>query len=368
MINLLAIPWVTLLLWLLAASSIMPIAILSSWLLALAEGLFTHGWAILAWLAERAPLWSLHLDAWQLLLLAMAVLIALMPRGLAGRPLALLILLTVIGWQPAALTEGAYRVTVLDVGQGLAMVIQTRGHTLVYDTGPRYSERFDSGRQVIVPFLRQRRLSRVDRLVVSHGDNDHRGGTVALRSLIPVNRVYTSVPRQIPGALPCHRGQSWRWDGVQFQMLHPDASRDLTLKGNNRSCILLIRGPGGSVLLTGDIEAEAEQRLLQRYPAQLRADILMAPHHGSNTSSTRSFIAAVAPRYVVFSTGYRNRYGFPHPQVVGRYRQIDANTLNTAHSGAIDFLIRPSSALQYSEFRQTHRRLWSFEAPDGLLE
>ncbi|MBI5462509.1 MAG: DNA internalization-related competence protein ComEC/Rec2 [Gammaproteobacteria bacterium] len=340
--NLLAVPWTTLLL--------MPLVFAGLFVLyplpALAHLLF----ALAGWAAERmdALLTALaglpgsmlgmpELPAWVYGAAFVGVgLLLLLPRGTPYRGLGWLALVPLATWTPPRPEAGTAWFTLLDVGQGLAAVVQTREHTLVFDTGPRFSADFDTGTAVLVPFLAAQGIRHVDTLVVSHGDNDHRGGAVSLAARLPVYRLSTSVPQYFDWRYSnrCTAEQHWTWDGVRFRMLHPPAER--TADENDSSCVLQIEtGDGERLLLTGDIEAAAERALVSRYGDVLRSRLLVVPHHGSRTSSTAAFIHAVAPQEVLIPAGYRNRYGFPHPTVAARYRAFGARLWRTGTSGAV---------------------------------
>jgi competence protein ComEC len=282
----------------------------------------------------------------------------LAPRGIPARWLGLVWLLPMFLVRPALPAPGEARVTLLDVGQGLAVVVQTAGHTLVYDTGARLSARFDAGRAVVVPYLRHAGVTRVDTLIVSHGDNDHIGGSASLLAAIPVTQVLSSVPERLENAKACRNGQSWEWDGVHFAMLHPAAGS--RLEGNNRSCVLRVESRFGQALLPGDIAAKAERELLLRAEEQLRADILVVPHHGSKSSSTESFLDAVRPRVALLPAGYLNRYKHPHPRVVARYRERGIALEDSATAGAITVELG-NRGLQLTRYRETQRRYWQGE-------
>ncbi|MGD8309424.1 MAG: ComEC/Rec2 family competence protein, partial [Chromatiales bacterium] len=252
--------------------------------------------------------------------------------------------------------------TLLDVGQGLAAVVRTRSHTLVYDTGPRYSERFDTGSAVVVPFLRSAGLGRVDTLVLSHAANDHAGGAPALLRAMVVGRVLSGEPRDLDGipARRCSAGEGWRWDGVDFRVLAPP--RGSRWRDNNASCVLRVAGEGGVALLTGDVEAPAERWLVEELGPELDADLVQVPHHGSLTSSTPGFVQATAPEYALVSSGYRNRFGFPRPAVQGRWQEAGAQVLNTARTGAVRLLVDPGSAERTPRLhRELARRFWHWD-------
>ncbi len=300
-------------------------------------------------------------SGWTLAAAVLGVMILALPRGMRGRGLGVFLVLPALFPTPAPIADGTFKGTVLDVGQGLAMVVQTRKHTLLYDTGARYRSGFDLGTAVVVPYLRQYAYRhglmgpvQVDTLVISHGDNDHIGGLQSVFASTRVVRRLSSVPQKVPGASACVTGQSWQWDGVRFEVLHP--AHAAVPAHNNASCVVKITGRYGSMLLTGDIEAQVEQRLLQ-HRAKLRSDVLLVPHQGSQTSSTAEFIAAVQPQLAVVSTGYHNRYGHPHPKVVTRYKQAQIPFYDTAVSGAL-IVKFDEGGISLDEQREQGRRYW----------
>jgi len=252
------------------------------------------------------------------------------------------------------------------VGQGLAIFVQTAHHALLYDAGPAYNPDADSGSRVILPFLRASGVTQLDAMVVSHDDNDHAGGAASVLTGLPVAAFYTSIPaehaawREAPGyRLPCSAGQSWVWDGVRFDLLHPSAASYAVdrLKSNDRSCVLRIAAAQGAVLLSGDIEARSEKQLIARDRDALHADVLVTPHHSSRTSSTAEFIAAVQPRWAVLPVGYRNRFGHPDAQVLERYRASGAAVVRTDRAGAV--LVRMDAAgIAVEGYRAVRRRYW----------
>jgi competence protein ComEC len=271
--------------------------------------------------------------AWVLVSAQAVFLILLGPRAIPGRYLALFLSVPLLTYLPPKILWGKLRLTVLDVGQGLAVVAETARHVLVYDTGPPFGPEIDAAAVAILPYLRWRHSRHLDGLVVSHADNDHSGGVKTLLLAVPTERILASVPKRIPMARVCRAGQSWVWDGVKFEMLHPDRSPEWS--GNNACCVLKITASNFSVLLPGDIERKAERHLLQHRRVDLKADILVAAHHGSKTSSQADFIAAVKPKIVIFSTGDQNRFKFPHPLVVARYQEHSVKIYDTAKTGAV---------------------------------
>jgi competence protein ComEC len=309
--------------------------------------------------AETLPALRLAAAPWWLYLLALSGVIWLLaPRGWPLRWAGVVPLLPLLLWQPAPLSLGTARFTLLDVGQGLSAVVETRTHVLVFDTGPRFPSGFNTGRAVVVPFLQQHGRDHIDSLIISHGDNDHLGGARAVADSLPVKRVLTSVPKKMGWIVheTCRSGQQWQWDGVRFEMLHPPRLLEQG-RGNNDSCVLKVSAGGQTLLLTGDIELEAERELVARYGERLWADILVTPHHGSKTSSSEAFLKAVAPSWGLLPLGYRNRYGFPHEVVSKRYRENGIRMLSSRDSGAITFTLgQPGS--KPSEYRKTARRYW----------
>lgn len=290
----------------------------------------------------------------------------LLPRAVPGRWLGLLWCLPLLWPATQMPAKGAFRLAVLDVGQGLAVVVETRHHVLVYDTGAWFSERFDAGSAAVVPYLRYRGHTRIDGLIISHGDNDHIGGASAVIEEFPIGFALSSVPAELPlaGARFCREGQTWDWDGVQFTILHP--RQDHESSDNDQSCVLKIDSSAGSALLPGDIEASSEYNLVRRHRQQLAADLLLAPHHGSATSSTPVFIRHVAPEHTVFSAGYRNRYRFPDRDIILRYHACcedgDITLYNTARKGAVLFDFR-ANGVQVKRQRIDARRFWNNQPP-----
>lgn len=365
--NLFAVPWTSLVLVPLLFAGLVCLYPLP----ALAQLLFVlAGWAadvmlrVLGGFAALpgAALGMPQVPAWVTLAAAAGVVVLLLPRGMPQRTLGGVLLIPLVTWSPPRPPPGEAWFTLLDVGQGLAAVVRTHRYTLVYDTGPRFSPEFDTGDAVVAPFLLAHGIRCVDILVISHGDNDHRGGAESLDRRVPAYRVLTSVPRRVDWryATHCAEGQGWEWDGVRFRMLYPPA--DTAARGNDASCVLQVETPSGDrLLLPGDIEASAERKLLDRHGSDLRSHILIAPHHGSRSSSTPGFVRAIAPESVLFPTGYRNRYRFPHPLVTARYRELGVRMLDTAETGAIHFRLGAQWREPVLE-RQRVRRYWHLSA------
>ncbi|MFA5493356.1 MAG: DNA internalization-related competence protein ComEC/Rec2 [Porticoccaceae bacterium] len=367
LVNLLAIPWVSL--------AIVPLCLLGAvcqWLPVLGDPLWDLAAWQLDWLSAGLAWASGPGDsvAWQpanarqpwftagLLVLALMAMLpaALGLRGLAGLLLAGLLL----GRSPPG---PAFELTVLDVGQGLAAVIRAGDHTLVYDAGPRFSEAFNAGSGIVLPYLRSRGIESVDLLVISHGDNDHAGGAGDVRAGMAVAEVVggRDTLEAHRGAAACHRGQRWFWGDVELTMLSPPmAAGDIYRRSNNGSCVLLVRFGAVTVLLPGDIEREVEYRLAGQPldGGESGVDVVVAPHHGSKTSSTTAFIRWAKPRHVVFAAGFGHHFGHPHPQVVSRYQEAGSTLWNTADSGALVFRWDGGGEPAISEYRLRPGRSW----------
>jgi len=359
--NLIAVPWVSLLVVppiLIGAFLLIFTPAAGAIVLRIAEGLLSMLWSWLEWLGgiDAGLLYRPQPSLFVMCAGLAGCALLLLPRAVPARWIGLIWLLPLLSPSLPRPAHGDYRLAVLDVGQGLATVVETAGHILVYDTGARFSDRFNAGDAVVVPYLRSRGRDRLDLLIVSHGDNDHIGGTAAIRHAFPIERILSSVPGQLPaGTGHCRRGQSWQWDGVHFRILHP--ARIVPGNDNNSSCVLEVRSAAGSVLLPGDIEAEAETTLVDNTGGRLAADILVAPHHGSYSSSTPRFIREVRPDYTVFTTGYRNRYGFPDGEIIRRYRAAGVVMFNTADDGAVIFDIA-RTGVKVETARHRLRRFW----------
>jgi competence protein ComEC len=359
--NLVAEPWVTLVvtplalggvfvpaLWTLAALALRPLlwllAVLARWPLASVHVATPPAWGLVAGLAGGA-LMMLPLP-WRL--------------RLAGLPLLLPLVAPFVARPPV----GRFELVAADVGQGSAVLVRTHAHLLLFDTGPRFGADSDAGRRMLLPLLQARGEARVDALVLSHADADHVGGAQSIIDRMPVAMLRSSLDPANPlraNALPhvaCVAGQQWTWDGVGFRMLHPFPDAPAPGKTNAASCVLrVVDADRHSALLTGDIEAPQEAALVARDSAALASDVLLVPHHGSRTSSTTAFIAAVHPRRAVIQVGYRSRYGHPAPDVVARYRAAGIALVRTDQCGAWTW--RGGEGVCT---RAVRRRYWSWKA------
>jgi len=256
-----------------------------------------------------------------------------------------------------------YHLTVLDVGQGSAAVIRTQNHLLVFDTGARFSDKMNAGASAVVPYLRSLGEDELSKLIISHGDNDHIGGAQAVINAYPGAELIGQDIESLvsDNKLACHNQMRWQWDDVDFEFLSPAFEGAVTLqskKSNNRSCVLKVSSIYGSVLLTGDIEKRIETALVENYAEKLNADILLVPHHGSNTSSSRDFLQRVNPEYSIISVGYKNRYKLPSSKVIARYAALDLALLRTDKSGAITVKISDSEGISVTKYRNEFKRYW----------
>jgi competence protein ComEC len=260
--------------------------------------------------------------------------------------------------RPEPLAEGAFRLVALDVGQGLAVVTETRGHALVFDTGPAWPGGGAAAQVSLLPYLRARGIRAIDRLIVSHEDRDHAGGVERLREAMPVRAGAAAWGSEVPPQEDCRRGATWRWDGVTFRVLHPPAG--FAGDDNDLSCAILVSGPAGRALLLADPESRGEAELLTQ---EVAADVVLLPHHGSRTSSQAALVGAVSARYGIASAGFGNRWGMPHREVVARWRSFGTSVLATAKEGAVIARFTPErDVVEITSARRVARRWWRQEA------
>lgn len=358
--NFIAVPWVSFLILpfcLLAMFFLYLIPSLAYYCLLIANVNLHYLLQLLSFLSHwKFATWQFALHSLpEVLCLIVAILCLLTPRGVPLKWLSLFWFASILYKPIHKPPTHAYYLTILDVGQGLSAVVETKNHLLVYDLGGKFKDKYDSGEQVILPFFHYQAIRTIDKLVLSHGDNDHIGGLKTTLAEIRVKEIITSVPEKIANnANLCLAGTRWEWDGVKFEIIYP-TTETLHL-GNNSSCVIKIDNGYASTLLTGDIEKFAEESLLSSEQA-LKSTLLIAPHHGSKSSGLKAFIAAVSPSYVIYSAGYLNRYHFPHPAIVAAYQDIGAKSLLTATSGAIQFKIYHDHLDQHA-YRDVHRRFW----------
>lgn len=315
------------------------------WLLSFAHEIMSWCYWALARLAETPnAVWQSHAPAaWTVVLALLGCAWLLLPRGFARRGMGLVLMLPMFLVLPPRPMPGEVWVTLLDVGQGLATVVRTATHTLVYDTGPTWNPDSDSGNRIVVPYLRGQGIASLDALIVTHEDDDHSGGARSIIAARAPKWVLTSMDKDsdsLAGAneyMRCEVGDGWKWDGVDFDILHPEKQHyeDAGRKTNNMGCVLKISTPGGSILMTADIEKRDEVELLEDSKDELKADVMVIPHHGSKTSSTEAFLDAVQPKLALLPVGYRNRFRHPHPDVMARYEARQIAIRRTDMEGAI---------------------------------
>ena len=337
---------------------------------------------MLFWSLGQLSQWSdsliyLAKPSWPVIMMAvLGSLWLLMPKGWHGRWLGIILFIPAFFVQAEKIPQGQVQLTVLDVGQGLSMLLRTRHHTLLYDTGDKYNDQFNMADKVIIPYMQLQGINRIDTLVVSHSDRDHAGSYSELRQQITIDEVLAGEPGKLNvnsssdsdkkqtnllssmiTVEQCHSGQQWQWDSVQFRILSP-VSSIVDKKKNNRSCVLHITtATNRTFLLTGDIEKKIEKQLLNEYP-ELKADVLQVPHHGSKTSSSSVFVKQLQPEIALFTYGYRNRFNHPSKQVVKRYQEMQVKLYNTSN-GAIDIKNNmTNNSFSVTEYRVENQRLW----------
>jgi competence protein ComEC len=337
------------------------------WLLQLAHSAMNVCMVALTWLnTVPTAVWSQHAPPlWSILVGMFGVLWILLPRGFPARWLGAILLLPMFMILPESPSPGNLRLTIFDVGQGLAVAAQTSNHALLYDTGPIFNADFNSGNRIIIPALRGMGIAQLDTLILTHNDSDHTGGAISVMEAMPIAMVLSSLPQNSPilqhakQSQLCSEGQKWSWDGINFELLHPSviSYRQDNLKNNDRGCVMRISIGKKSILLTADIEKNAEHRLLQTHPDKLASTLLVVPHHGSKTSSTPAFVAAIHPEYSAFTAGYRNHFGHPKAEVLERYRAIGSEILRSDEDGAI-LVEMNAERLVVKKYRKTNAHYW----------
>ena len=363
--NLILVPYVSFLVvpLVLLALLFMPVSpLLSGYLFSAANELLGLIWPVIEALSMHPwAFWVQATPKWPVLMLALVgVVLLLAPRGFPARWLGAVMLLPIVLNTAERPDAGDFEATMLDVGQGLSLVLRTQNHALVFDAGNRFGSRLDAGKSVVIPFLRHGSIKQLDKLVVSHGDADHIGGAQAVVDAYPEVEVIGQdiEPIMAGHKRACERGESWQWDGVEFEFLHPD-DHSYTRR-NNHACVLKVSASGGDLLITSDIEVEVERGLLKSYGEKLQAQVLVVPHHGSKTSSSQAFVDAVKPQLALLPVGYRNRYHHPKAEVVDRYREAGASIHHSGHAGAVKVLFdAEEGVIIEAGYRKTHRKYWN---------
>ena len=356
LVNLIAIPIVGI--------AIVPVLLISTPLL----GFDLPGASLLMALTEQMLTWLLWVlrffgdmslvvyrtrtDLWPLVVGVLGAYLLLSPRRLKLRWLGLIFFIPLFQPKPPDLNHGDFKLTLMDVGQGLAIMINTRQHLVVYDAGPAYGSRFDAGKQILVPTIRMSGHRRVDRFILSHGDLDHAGGAGALQSSLPILLQYAGdQPQGVDAVSHCLKGQSFQYDGVAFSFIAGSVGETT----NNRSCVLRVAGQGIAVLLPGDIEYKTEAQLMNAGLAPV--DLLIAPHHGSASSSSPGFLNLLGAHTVLISAGFQNRFRHPHGIVIRRYKAREMQIFNTATEGQIEVLVT-RQGIDISSARRKNPRFW----------
>lgn len=354
-VNLLAVPWVSLLILPLAllGTLLLAIPLIGESLLWLAGGAMDGLFRWLMFMADLAPAWTgPHVPVWVWPLSLLGAVLLLLPKGLPMRPLGWPMLLLCVFPPQKTVPAGQVEVLQLDVGQGLAILLRTRDHTLLYDAGPRFGD-FDIGERVVLPAIRRAGIRQLDTLLLSHADSDHAGGAAAVRKGLPVARVLAGDVGRMPAELSaesCRNGETWTWDEVTFSTWIWEQAAE----GNQASCVLSVEANGERLLLTGDIDVEAERAMLDD-GFDVRAQWLQSPHHGSRSSSSRAFLRAVGARDVLISRGRNNAFGHPHPLVMSRYAWSGMEIHDSAELGAITLQL---GAYEEAWAERRTRRFW----------
>lgn len=325
----------------------------------LADRIFAAVWFCLEKMADWPFFYEFSITPLQFILVSIGCGLLLLPKGIPWRFMGILGFLPILFNQAPRPKEGEAWFYLFDIGQGLASVVQTSHHTLLFDAGPTYGTT-DAGERILWPFFRQKRIKSIDQVILSHTDNDHIGGFKSISNHMTIYSLLSSEPSRFKGpwqSEACARGQNWIWEGVHFEMLHPDS--DFTGKKNERSCVLRVTAGTHTLLLSGDIEKQAEAKLLKYDRVKLQSDILVVPHHGSLTSSTPAFVEAVSPQYALMAVGANNQYGLPKAAVVDRYQSVGSAVLLTHQTGAIWFKLVPNQIIEDPVlWRQKQNVIW----------
>lgn len=333
---------------------------LAAWQLALLKHLL-HFFSTIAY--SQWPITFTHPSL--VLLGVWGVLLLLAPKAVPGKWLGLCYCWAAVAWPKPHPPANSVWLKLLDVGQGLSVLVQTQHHALVFDTGNRFSDQADMGLNVVLPALKTAGITRLDTLVISHGDSDHAGGAASVTDHLRVDSFYSSDVGKLTALVPtvvwqnCIAGQQWQWDGVSFTFLYPQLDSPFPY-GNNRCCVLRIATATQAILLTGDIEKPVEAYLLSHDHQALASTLLIAPHHGSKTSSTTAFLQAVHPTWVLFAVGYHNRFHLPNGRVVKRYQDLPAACYDTARDGQIQVFFNDQQPPQIIATRQRDTQFWRF--------
>jgi competence protein ComEC len=346
--NLVAVPWI--------CFFVLPMTVVAALLILIVPALGTpllqvSGWAmqVLWWALEKMAAWPGALwffpepTTWALLLAMIGAVWLLLPRGVPARALGIFLFLPLLWPAHAPFADGEFEAYMLDVGQGEAFLVRTRDHALIYDAGAKFASGFDFGEATVVPALHALGVENVDRMIISHGDNDHSGGATAVAAAWPHVAVESGEPDRLPmEATQCMAGESWNWNGVEFRIVHPH--EPLSPVDNDRCCVLAVRSGDSELVLSGDITHAVEPDVAAALAPIASHLVLQIPHHGSKTSSSAEFIAGLHPALGLITAGYMNRFHHPNPDVVARYRADDVDLVNTADNGFVALRFAPGEA------------------------
>ncbi len=359
-VNMIAIPWISLV--------VVPLALLGvlfSWT-PLVAGFFWNCayqsmqgfWLVLEYLQQMH--WTAiniaETNIFTIILAILGVCIILFPRPFPAKYLGVFLVLPLFFKTSEQIPENSIRISVIDVGQGLSVLVRTKNHQLLYDTGAGNNSGFSRGTSTLVPALNSLQIDYLDKVIISHGDNDHYGGLEGLQKSIPINSLVASEGSLKESFEECKQGDSWKWDGVRFSYLWP--SLEISDKKNDRSCVLRIEANSRTVLLTGDISKESEYALIEQYGKQIQSDIIIVPHHGSKTSSSIEFLNIIKPKIALVSSGFQNRFKHPNQKVVERYQYIGATVVNTADLGWIELQSSPTGWHWIHRERIDNQKYW----------
>ena len=299
-----------------------------------------------------------------LFLAIIGFLVFLLPKGFPGRWLGTLAFLPVFFFTPGKLQPGEFHFTLLDIGQGMASVVQTKNHTLIYDVGTHLSDRFDISKLVVLPYLKEKQLSHIDTLVLSHDDIDHIGSANTLLKSVRVKEILASKITRLDNRKYkfCYAGVKWHWDGVDFEVLSPsknDIKNSAMISDNNLSCVIRVANKTHSLLLTGDIEEKVEKQLSKRYSEKLATTVMIVPHHGSETSSSELFLNTVSAELALLPRGYRNRFKHPRASIIKRYKKHNIKLMDTVFEGAISITFPAERPFSVESYRKQNQHFWS---------
>ncbi|MBP6309158.1 MAG: DNA internalization-related competence protein ComEC/Rec2 [Arenimonas sp.] len=367
LVNLIAIPWISLV--------VVPLSLLGL-LFAGIPSIATILWQCAYWCMQL--LWSVlemmqnmhwasmliaQPSIWLVALALIGACLCLLPRSFPAKFLGLFLMLPLLFPKLNVIPYQTVRISVIDVGQGLSVLVLTQNHQLLYDTGAGNAHGFSRGKSTLVPALNALQIRYLDKVIISHGDNDHAGGLQGLKEAIKIGRIEASQMALKTPAFECQQGQSWQWDGVKFTYLWPN--HIIADKKNDRSCVLRIEANGRSVLLTGDISKNSELSLVEQYGVTLQSEIIVVPHHGSKTSSSIEFLQAVKPKIAIVSSGFQNQFKHPNKSVVGRYNDSGAQLVNTVETGWAELQSSQKGWHWTRRERIEHQKYWHRATPLG---